>query len=202
MPKLWSDTIEKHREEVRDAILATAAGLAADRGPFNVTMSQIAEGADVSRATLYKYFPSVEDILDAWHERHIHHHLERLRSAADREELPLGRLGAVLADYADIRAARARSAAVSDTTRDLASFLHRPGGASTAASLKIHALVRDLVVACIASGEIRSDFTAGELAHYCLRALDTAGDMQSPDAVERLVTLVLSTLQPTSGKRR
>ena len=44
VPKLWNATIEGHRREVRDAILDTAAALAAEHGLTAVTMSQIAEG--------------------------------------------------------------------------------------------------------------------------------------------------------------
>src|SRR5918999_351653 len=46
MPKLWTDTIEAHRREVRDAILDTAAALVDERGLLAVTMSQIAEVAE------------------------------------------------------------------------------------------------------------------------------------------------------------
>jgi len=46
VPKLWSDTIEAHRREVRDAILDTTAALA-EQGLMSVTMSQIAEDTGV-----------------------------------------------------------------------------------------------------------------------------------------------------------
>jgi len=75
MPKLWDETIEAHRRAVRDATLDTAAALVAERGLRAVTMSQIAEETGIGRATLYKYFPDVEAILVAWHERHISAHL-------------------------------------------------------------------------------------------------------------------------------
>ena len=71
MPKLWNETIEAHRREVRDAILDTTAALVAEHGLRSVTMSQIAEKTGIGRATLYKYFPDVEAILPAWHERQI-----------------------------------------------------------------------------------------------------------------------------------
>src|ERR1700710_1207630 len=82
MPKLWSETIEEHRTAVREAILETTATLAFEHGPHSVTMSQVAERAGIGRATLYKYFPDVEAILVAWHERQIAHHMERLHQAA------------------------------------------------------------------------------------------------------------------------
>ena len=77
MPKLWNETIEAHRRAVHDAALDTAAALVAERGLLSVTMSQIAEETGIGRATLYKYFPDVEAILIAWHERQIARHLEQ-----------------------------------------------------------------------------------------------------------------------------
>jgi AcrR family transcriptional regulator len=62
VPKLWSETIESHRREVRDAIVDTAAALVAEHGLASVTMSQIAGETGIGRAMLYKYFPDVEAI--------------------------------------------------------------------------------------------------------------------------------------------
>src|SRR5690242_19411028 len=78
LPKLWTDTIETHRREVRDAILDPTTALAFEHGVAAVTMSRIAEETGVGRATLYKYFPDVEAILTAWHERQVASHLEQL----------------------------------------------------------------------------------------------------------------------------
>ena len=71
MPKLWSETLDDHRRAIRDAALDATAGLVAEHGLASVTMSQIAKDAGIGRATLYKYFPDVEAILIAWHERQI-----------------------------------------------------------------------------------------------------------------------------------
>ena len=53
MPKLWTETIEAHRREVRDAILDAAASLVGEHGLLSVTMSQVAELTGIGRATLY-----------------------------------------------------------------------------------------------------------------------------------------------------
>ncbi len=75
MPRLWTETIQTHRNQVRDAILDTMAALVEEQGLLQVTMSQIAEQAGIGRATLYKYFPDIESILLAWHDRQITAHL-------------------------------------------------------------------------------------------------------------------------------
>src|SRR5262245_17985636 len=77
VPRLWNDTIDAHRRAVRDATIDTTAALVAKHGLRAVTMAQIAEETGIGRATLYKYFPDVESILLAWHERQIAAHLEQ-----------------------------------------------------------------------------------------------------------------------------
>ena len=96
MPKLWTETIEEHRRAVHDATLDTTAALVREHGLAAVTMSQIAAAAGIGRATLYKYFPDIEAILMAWHERDVLAHLQELAALADRPGRPLERLGAVL----------------------------------------------------------------------------------------------------------
>src|SRR6266542_3001043 len=103
VPKLWNETIEAHRRAVRDATLDTAAALVAEHGLRSVTMSQIAEETGIGRATLYKYFPDVEAILVAWHERHVAGHLEYLVEVRDQAGQAGERLEAVLEAYAVIQ---------------------------------------------------------------------------------------------------
>src|SRR4030095_9575424 len=83
-PRLWNDTLHAHRAAVRDAIMDTTAALVGEHGLLSVTMSQIAEATGIGRATLYKYFPDVEAILVAWHERQISAHLQQLAELRDQ----------------------------------------------------------------------------------------------------------------------
>jgi len=48
-----------------EAILVTTRHVIAERGPAKLTMSAIADGAGVSRPTLYRWFPSKDDLLKA-----------------------------------------------------------------------------------------------------------------------------------------
>ena len=99
MPKLWHQTIDAHRGEVREAILHSAGALAAEGGLRSVTMSKVAARAGIGRATLYRYFPDVEAVLLAWHEVQVKAHVAQLASIADRAD-PKHRLAAVLEAYA------------------------------------------------------------------------------------------------------
>ena len=100
VPKLRADTVEEHRPAVRDATLDATARLVTEHGLASVTMSKIAAETGVGRATLYKYFPDVEAILVAWHERQIGSHLKHLARVRDQSGDVARRLEAVLEAYA------------------------------------------------------------------------------------------------------
>jgi AcrR family transcriptional regulator len=51
-------------------------------------MSHIAEKTAIGRATLYKYFPDVDAILLAWHQRHIEQQLSELTEIRDQHGHP------------------------------------------------------------------------------------------------------------------
>ncbi len=189
MPKLWNETIEAHRREVRDAILETTAALVAQHGLRAVTMSQIAETTGIGRATLYKYFPDVESILRAWHERQITGHLEYLAEVRDRRGEPRDRLEAVLEAYAFL-------AHESHGHHDaqLAAVLHR-GEHVAHAEQHVRAMVRDLLGEGAKTGDVRDDVAPDELATYCLNALAAASSLRSKPAVRRLVTVTLAGLR-------
>ena len=190
MPKLWTETIETHRREVRDAILDTTAALVAEHGLLAVTMSQIAEETGIGRATLYKYFPDVEAILRAWHEHQITGHLEHLAEVRDHGGDAGERLEAVLEAYALISH---ESRGHHDT--EFAAFLHR-GDQVARAQHQVHEMIRDLLTEAAESGDVRDDVSPDELASYCLHALAGASRQRSKAAVRPLVTVTLDGLRP------
>ena len=190
MPRLWSITVEQHRREVREAILATTAALVSEHGLRSVTMSQIAEVTGIGRATLYKYFSGVEEILLAWHERQIAGHLEHLGEVRNQAGRPGRRLEAVLEAYALIL-----HASHGHHDGELVAFLHRDGQV-TRAQRELRDLIRDLLTDGAESGELRDDIAADELASYCLHALAAAGTLPSKAAVRRLVAVTLAGLRP------
>jgi AcrR family transcriptional regulator len=190
MPKLWSETIEAHRRDVRDAILNTTAALAAERGLLSVTMSQIAEETGIGRATLYKYFPDVEAILLAWHERQIAGHLEYLAQVRDQAGAAGDRLEAVLEAYALIS-----HESHGHHDAELAAFLHRDEQV-TRAQQHLRNMIRDLLIEGAEAGDLRDDVAPDELATYCLHALTAARSLRSAAAVRRLVTVTLAGLRP------
>jgi AcrR family transcriptional regulator len=190
VPKLWTQTIEAHRREVRDAIMDTTAALVAEHGLLSVTMSQVAEETGIGRATLYKYFPDVEAILFAWHERQIAGHLEYLAEVRDQASDPGERLKVVLENYALISH---ESRGHHDT--ELAAFLHRDEQVAQAQQ-QLRDMIRDLLAEGARTGDVRGDIAPDELASYCLYALAAASILRSKAAVRRLVTVILAGLRP------
>lgn len=195
MPRIWSQTIEAHRDAVREATLDATAELVAAHGLTGVTMSQIAKDTGIGRATLYKYFPDVDSILRAWHERQIDQHLAELLRVRDRTTGAAERLAAVMTGYAT---AISHRRAHDD---DLAGMLHR-GGHAAAAHERLRGFLRDLIADAATAGVVRRDVPSDELARYCLHALTAAAGLHDPAAVERLVRTIDTGLRPSPAGSR
>jgi AcrR family transcriptional regulator len=195
MPKLWTETIQAHRREVRDAILDTTAALVAQHGLRSVTMSQIAQETGIGRATLYKYFPDVEAILFAWHDRQITGHLAYLAQVRDRAGDPRERLEAVLEAYALIA-----HESHGHPDAELEALLHGDRDEQIPrARRQLRAMIRELLSEGAKTGDLRDDVGPDELASYCLHALTAASSLPSKTAVRRLVMVILAGLRPTTS---
>jgi AcrR family transcriptional regulator len=155
-------------------------------------MSQIAEETGIGRATLYKYFPDVEAILLAWHERQVTGHLEHLAEVRDQAGDPSERLEAVLGAYALLSHERFSH---EHPGPELAALLHR-GAHVTGAQQQVHHMIKDLLIETAETGDVRGDVAPEELASYCLHALTAASSLPSKAAVRRLVSVTLAGLRP------
>jgi AcrR family transcriptional regulator len=187
VPKLWNETIEAHRATVREAILDTTAALVAKHGLTAVTMSLIAEDTGIGRATLYKYFPDLDAILLAWHERQVTRHLAYLAEVRDQAGTAAERLEAVLHAYALISHQHHHT--------EVVARLHQ-GEHVARAHQQLSDFIRDLLVEGAATGNLRNDVPVDELASYCLHALTAASDLPTKTAVRRLVAVTLAGLRP------
>jgi AcrR family transcriptional regulator len=189
VPKLWDQTVNAHRRQVRDAILDAAASLIQEHG-HRVTMAQIAEHAGIGRATLYKYFPDIEAILHAWHARQVIAHLGHLADIRDQTTGPQRRLVAVLQAYAVI---------IQQTRQqhdmELGTLLHQDEHLAHARQ-SLHLLIRELIVDAAAGGHVRGDIPPDELAGYAINALNAAAGVASRAGVHRLVQVTVAGLRP------
>lgn len=178
-----------HRQTVRDAVLDAAAELVSDRGISGLTMAHIAECAGIGRATVYKYFPDVESILVAWHERHVRAHVARLAELSTTPGTSWQRVEALSIGYAQIAFHRDRQAA------DLGALVHRGPEVASAHQEVIDVFTRALKDAAD-DGEIRSDTPPRELALFCAHALTAAGGLASQAGVRRVVAVTLAGIRP------
>ena len=114
--------------------------------------------SSIGRATLYKYFPDVEAILAAWHERQITGHLQQLGTVRDQAGDAGEQLEAVLEAYARMTYERPHGT-------ELAALVHR-GEHLARAHQHLSDLIRDLLAEAAKAGDIRDDVAPGELASY------------------------------------
>jgi AcrR family transcriptional regulator len=182
VPKVWGETIEAHRREVRDAIFEATLALAEELGITEVSMSHVAERAGIGRATLYKYFTSVDAILRTWHEQQVASHLDELERVADSDGAPDDRLSRVLERYALIQHEHHGSA--------IAAHLHA-GAHIHHARRRLEHFVEELVRAAAEAGTVRADVSPVELARFCLHALDASSSAATKAAVRRLVDVTV-----------
>ncbi len=187
MPRLWTTTIEAHKREVSDAVLDTTAALVSERGLADLTMAEIAERSGIGRATLYKYFPSLEAVLGACHQRAVGRHLAELRALAIADEPPGDRLAAVVRGYAQ----RVRGG---DHDPAVAAQLHA-GEHTKRSKNELWQFLVEIIAEAAAAGEARRDVPPGELADYCISALAPSGRRSRP-ATDRIAVVVLDGLRP------
>lgn len=206
---------------MRDAVLDAAGALVAEQGLTGVTMSGLADRSDVGRATLYRYFPDLDTVLRAWHERLIASHLDRLTEVRDRSADPATGLQQVLATYAHLsrrhtgdvdHAPRASNGGHGTPAKPDRRSGTRPGdesggGSDPSATLhqtqharrareRLATFVADLLRDAADAGHVRRDVPPRELAEYCLAALGAAQARASGATVKRLVAVTLDGLRP------
>jgi AcrR family transcriptional regulator len=183
------ESVETRRRDMREAILAATAAVVAEHGLPAVTMSRIAAQAGIAQSRLCRYFPDLDAVMRAWHDRQVTNHLGYLEDIGDQSGAVMQRLDAVLRAYA---------AVVHQThehrTTDLGMSLHRDEDLGHARR-HLRGVVRDLLAEGALGGDIRDDVTPDELADFCLRSLSSAGAHSSSVAVRHLVTATLCRLR-------
>ena len=83
-------------ETTADSILAATREVIAERGPGKLTMSAIAEAAGVSRPTLYRWFPTKDELLAALTSYEEAVFDARLEAVIEAQSTPLRRVDAAL----------------------------------------------------------------------------------------------------------
>ncbi len=190
VPRLWKDTIEEHRRDVRSAIVETTIDLVRDRGVRGVTMGLIAQRAGISRATLYKYFAGVDDILIDGHAEHVRRHLAELREACATAGSAREAVERLIDRYAEICFRRSRSGAP-----DVAALVH-DGDQHDKNADELRRLFVEAVRAAQEASEVRTDVAADLLAAFCLKAAEAASTVDTSRDAAAMSELVKERLAP------
>jgi len=88
--------------ERREAILQAAARVFEDKGASAATMDDVAEAADVSKGTLYLYFPSKDDLFLALTHHPLDAVLERFEALVESDRDGLSLLRALLEAHHEV----------------------------------------------------------------------------------------------------
>jgi AcrR family transcriptional regulator len=195
VPRLWADSVESHRERVRALVFDAIEDLVTTRGLLAVNMSRLAEATGIGRATLYKYFGDIEEVLGAWHHHHVAEHLAELQDLATRSDEPSRRLRAVLDAYGRI-CQRGRQHGADA----LVAALHH-GDRMAHHQRRVQELFATLLTDAAAAGVVRRDVPPEELANYCLHALSAAANTDNDTATSRLVSVVFAGMTSAAGNR-
>lgn len=86
---------ERKKRQTETHIVNTAMSLFSQNGVDNTTMEQIADLADVSKATLYKYFPVKEAIIAVYWQYQTEEHSRQLEQLLDQHQDTRSRLKAL-----------------------------------------------------------------------------------------------------------
>jgi AcrR family transcriptional regulator len=142
---------ERQHQMVRDEILDAAQALVAQKGYGAVSMDELAAHAGISKPTLYKYFPTKEELVIASVLREMKQ-LLAMFEAPFEGETPLGRLELLLRAMIE-RQVDADNLALRPWSPDLGQKLHANDEARSY-MCRMHNATARLIQAGIAAGEI------------------------------------------------
>ncbi len=187
------ESVDAHRRHMRQVVLDATAAVVAEHGLDGLTMARIAARAGVAEVRLRRHFGDLDAIMRAWHDRQLGAHLAFVADAGDQIDGVMRRLDAVLRAYAAIMH-QTHEHRATDRWAELHQDEHH-----VHARRHLLDLIRSLLTEGVATGEIRDDVPADDLADYCVRTLFDAGDHSSAAAVRQLVTETMAQLQPGEG---
>jgi TetR/AcrR family transcriptional regulator, mexCD-oprJ operon repressor len=174
------------QQRVADAILDGAARVFVERGG-RASMSEVAEAAGVARATVYRYFPSRETLLEELGRVALENAVERLASARI-DEVPVdeavARAVRALVDVGDSFVVLARERLAGDTARP---------------DQKLSAPLGRLLERGQAEGGIRGDISSRRLADALVGlvvSIAATGSLGREDATSMVASLFLDGARP------
>lgn len=128
----------KTGDENRQHVLATAGPLFYRQGIRAVGMDQIIKAAGVGNATVYRQFPTKDQLATAWVQERADAWFDRMRTATDAVEDPRGKLLAVFdVTDDDVRGATYRGCPMLNTNTEFPDPAHPAHAVAVAHKLQI-----------------------------------------------------------------
>ncbi|MER6177968.1 TetR/AcrR family transcriptional regulator, partial [Streptosporangium sp. NPDC001681] len=92
MPRISAATIGEHRAQTQDRILQAVSRLSREQGIDAISMTEVANEAEITRTVLYNYFPDKAALLLAFTERVTHYFIDSYERELPERALPAERL--------------------------------------------------------------------------------------------------------------
>lgn len=146
---------EQNKRDTNDRLLSASRVLFSAQGFASTTVDDIAERAEVSRATFFNYFQGKDAVLEALHSDH----LDQLASKVDKlMGTPMSttdRIVKLFEDFAlqSVKHPRYLRMVTTELERDLAA-----SGAGAAHDKRFHVELLRIVTAGLEAGEVRADY--------------------------------------------
>jgi AcrR family transcriptional regulator len=173
----------------RERILQVAKE-AFTRHGANTSLDEIAKQSDVGPGTLYRHFPTREELLKAVYQTEM----DKLAAAAQRlaETMPpIEALRAWLLLFVDAIAAKQLIAPAVNT------LVGDPKKVFEASHAQIHEALRALVKRATKSGDIRKDLDPMDLLHALVGVANVANSPDWQQSARRLVDILITGSRPT-----
>ena len=202
----WDDTVAEHRDRRRQAIVDATMALVEERGMADVSMADVAKAAGIGRATLYRYFPGVEQIVATRVLGTVQQHHATLEAAIEAQDDPIEAIRVslhILLGYFGSQDHRSVSAKVNPEQ-----FSPEVGREVHAAFGRLHGLLTELVVEAQRAGSLRADIDAAftaQLLYQMLsagRAAVVQGRLTPDDAADQLMRQFLDGAGAAGPRRR
>ena len=175
-------------ERNRERILEVAKEAFARDGA-NTSLDDIAKQAEVGPGTLYRHFPTREELLQTVYRSE----LEKLAAAEQkfaRTMPPIEALRAWLLLFVDAIAAKQLIAPALNT------LLGDPKKVFEASYAKMHQAIRALVKRAVESGDIRKDLDPVDLLHALVGVANVAASPDWKPSAKRLVDILIAGSRP------
>jgi AcrR family transcriptional regulator len=178
----------------RDLLLSAALAAFTEHGADDVSLEEIARRAGVGIGTLYRHFPTRQDLLEAVYRDQVEALCARAADLLD-EPSPADALATWL------RAMIAFSTTKRSLVTSMLATMDKTSEIFSACSTVIRQAVESLLVRAQQAGEIRRDVEAGDIMRLS-HALTVATERSphNPEQAERLLGLMLDGLRAGTGR--